>query len=268
MSPDLILHLDELPTRAVVFALPVVVFDDPGGGLVPELGDITDVCRLLHGPGGMGTKLQGLYVIPQLLSSSMVANMSSRKRQSLLAALMINEVERVSLGDEASLDEQLDLASDEEDPLPLRFLVGCAFRYDDNVPVHLATKDQWEMGGLRTMVEGAMGLCLGGATDGVVHQARRPTVLAPVPLADALVEGLLEMIRQSLHVCPEGVSPEIRLLGSDDVELRIVGVEQILSIRLSTALLGAQRIEQLLNRAHVLLGGGPGSGWRGGAATH
>jgi hypothetical protein len=266
--PELTLHMEEHPTRAIVFALPVVAFDDPGGGLPPYPDDITDLGRLLHGVGGMGTKLQGLYVLPQLLSSAMVANLSSPSRQSLLASLMIDDCDRVALGEEPCLNSRIDLDSDEASALPLRFLVGCAFRYKDNVPVHLATEDQWERGGLRTMIEGAMGLCLGGTTDGLVHRARRPTVLAPMPLADALVQGLLEVIRQSLRMCPQGAAPELRLLGDDEVELRIIGVQQILSIRLSTTLLGAQRIEQLLERAQALFDETRGSGWRDGAAAH
>jgi hypothetical protein len=266
--PELRLDIGNYPVRAIVFALPVVAWNDPGGGLPPYLGDIADIGQLLHGPGGMGGKSQGLYMLSQLMSSAMVANLSSPRRQSLLAALMIDDCDKVALGEEPCLDSHIDLDSDETAALPLRFLIGCVYRHEHDVPVHLASKQQWEQEGLGTKVEGAMGLCLGGTSDGLVHRARRPTVLAPLPLADALVQGLLEVIRQSLRACPRGAVPELHLLGNDEVELRLVGVEQILSIRLSTALLDTRRIEQLLDGAHALFGGRSRQSWQGAAAAH
>lgn len=262
------LLIDDQPVQALVFALPVVQLTEHGEGLPAQLDDIDDICRQLHGAGGMGTDSQGLYVLPRLLSSAMLASLSPRRRQSLLAGLMIDDCERVALGDLPRLEAHVDLDSDEASPLPLRFLVGCVYRFDAREPLHLATADQWEHEGLRAKVEGAMGLALGGSSDGMLSVARVATVLPPLPMEDALSEGLVELIRQSLRTCSAESCPEVRLLDGGDVELRLVSSDQVLSMRLSSELMGTPRIESILYRTHVLLGGTTGTDWRSGASAH
>jgi hypothetical protein len=244
-------------TRALAFALPVLV--DPcaevGLAALSTVPDVGEVSRLLHGPGRMGTATQGLYLYPRLLSPHMLANLIEPTREAFLAGLMVDDCIGVGQGQVSRLAELVDFERDEPRHSPLRFLLGCVFSdaEQSDEGLSLISTSEWDAGGLRRQFEAALALACMPASASIVRRAVRPRVLPPLPLARAFEEGFVALVDAALSDTGADVRPELHFADSDAVELRLVGEGPVVSLVLSSSLVGFGLIEAVIARTDELL---------------
>lgn len=248
----------------LAFALPVLARSD---GLPDAVPDITELGHLLHHHQSMGSDQQGLFIAARLLSPSKLAEYSSGSKLALLSALMVADSESVAAGGESRLDFQLGLDTDEAAPLPLRFLIGCAYRHDRQ-PIAMPRACDWPADRSVAQVERSLGAQLTPPDERLIKRYQRPTVLAPVPLADALQNGLLEMIRRHISACPDEITAGIRQLNRDQVDLHLANDEQVLLVQLPVPALGKARVEHILLQTQALLAQRADAAWHDHGPMH
>lgn len=236
-------------SRALVFAVPVVLLDPQGFGLCGDDLDSDGLCNLLKLRSGLNVQGQGVHVLPLLFSPQLLANLISRDTERDFATLMVEDCVREQLKGESLMARRLAATVDGLAEMPLRFVIGCVFQDDLDHAVEAAVAERWRSQGLWAQAEACIRTerCEGRA---------RAIVLPPMSVQDSMEEGLTELIRQVFAASEGGAQLEVRLLDDDDVEISLSAqnwaagcVPQVLRLILSAKLLGRERIEHILQRA-------------------
>lgn len=242
--------------RVLPFAMPIISMQPPScHGLVPaHLDEFEDVCKLLHGPGCMGSDVQSMYVHPQLVSTSLLANMVAPGRPAAVAALMLEDFERMDAGQPSKLHKYLDLADDEQGTAQIRFMFGCVYTqlanpHGPQLPRHEA----WEGSLLQAQVEAAIALDWSKPRGSPLRVSSRPSVLVPARFEYSLLSGFMEVVRQGIESIEGPIEPVLDFRQENSVELRLIGRGPVLSFKLSASVIVPATIEWLLVQVHKLL---------------
>lgn len=239
-------------SRALLFAVPVVLLDPQGFGLRVDDLDGDALCHLLRCEAGLNVHGQGVHVLPLLFSPQMLANLTSHERERDFVARMIEDCLREQLKGESRMVRRLATALDAGPEMPLRFVVGCVFQDDlDQAVEDAAVEERWSADLLWAKAEACIRTerCEGRA---------RAVVLPPMSVQESLDEGLTELTRQVFAASDGGATVDVQLLDDDDVAISLSAhewetgcVPRILRLVLSAKLLGRERIEHILQRAQM-----------------
>lgn len=115
-------------SRALVFAVPVVLLDPQGFGLCGDDLDSDGLCDLLKLRSGLNVQGQGVHVLPRLFSPQLLANLISRDTEREFAARMVEDCVREQLKGDSLMARRLAASVDGSAEMPLRFVIGCVFQ--------------------------------------------------------------------------------------------------------------------------------------------
>lgn len=234
--------------RVALFAIPVLL---PGGSSQYANGaleNIAEVAGLLHGPGCLGNSRQGFCLYPWLMSPAFVTAAIQPARYEALASRIAHDLLcNLEDGGPSTLTQSFTPGLNRGGGLA--FLLGLiCVDSDSGLTPSLLAPGVWSSG-LGDEIAAAASV---DSSDRMIAVSDVIEVLEPASLKEALTEGLLLSIDQTLLL--EGKTPLVQMVDTDPdvVRLRVSCDKHVVSVMLQRSQVGDSFVLELCARLRAL----------------
>lgn len=227
--------------RAGIFAIPLLI---PEGAQTEqaEVSNIDQIAKLLHGPGGFGSEVQGFCLFPWIVRPSVLSALIPGGVQRQVAQALVQDALLAAQGDPSRVE--IGVSQSLHKKCGLGYLLGVVMVDEEHEIDPFVPKSPWEKG-VGDAFE-AM-LRIDGGND-VFSVTGRIRALPPEWVEDALLSGLLEAADHAIG----GTTSNGRVLAVHVLnvregvsEVRLVGADTVAAIHLQRDLVGDEFVSRL-----------------------